>query len=69
MTEISAQVSQAQIAFDKASRDFKRVDNLYKDSGIVGTISKFKIAYEIAQQQLASAILITYSRLERQTTG
>lgn len=34
MTEISAQVQQARVAFDKAERDFKRSKNLYADTVI-----------------------------------
>jgi RND family efflux transporter MFP subunit len=71
MTEISAQVNQAQIAFDKASRDFKRVDNLYKDS--VASLEQFqnaRTAFEIAQQQLATANFnLAYSEIRATSNG
>ena len=52
MTEIQAQVQQAKIGLEKAMRDNKRAENLYKDS--VATLEQFqnsKTALEIAQQQ------------------
>jgi membrane fusion protein, multidrug efflux system len=42
MTEISAQVSQAKLAFEKAERDLKRVKNLYRDT--VATLEQFQDA-------------------------
>ncbi|MCW5911788.1 MAG: efflux RND transporter periplasmic adaptor subunit [Cyclobacteriaceae bacterium] len=55
-TEINAQVAQAELAFEKATRDFNRVQNLYKDS--VATLEQFQNArtgLEVAGQQLESA--------------
>jgi RND family efflux transporter MFP subunit len=56
LTEIEAQVAQAKLAFEKAKRDYKRVQNLYKDS--VATLEQFqnaKTGYEVSQQQLEAA--------------
>lgn len=56
LTEINAQVRQAQLAHDKASRDFQRVSNLYRDS--VATLEQFQNArtgLELAAQQLEAA--------------
>ena len=56
MTEIQAQVQQAKIGLEKAMRDNKRAENLYKDS--VATLEQFqnsKTALEIAQQQYNTA--------------
>jgi membrane fusion protein, multidrug efflux system len=49
MTEISAQVSQAKLAYEKAERDLKRIKNLYKDT--VATLEQLQdatSAYEAA---------------------
>jgi RND family efflux transporter MFP subunit len=51
-TEINAQVSQARLGFEKASRDFDRVTNLYKDS--VATLEQYqnaKTGLDVASQQ------------------
>lgn len=56
MTEINAQVTIARTAYDKASRDYARVLNLYKDS--VATLEQkenAETALEIAKQQYAAA--------------
>jgi RND family efflux transporter MFP subunit len=55
LTEIDAGLQQAQLAQDKAARDFQRVQNLYTDS--VATLEQLqnsKTALEFAKQQLAS---------------
>jgi len=55
-TEIDAQLQQAQLAHEKAQRDYQRTNNLYKDS--VSTLEQLqnaKTALDIAQQQLRSA--------------
>jgi RND family efflux transporter MFP subunit len=52
-TEINAQVQQAQLAVEKATRDYQRVQNLYTDS--VATLEQLqngKTALQQAQQQL-----------------
>jgi len=53
LTEISAQVQQARLAFEKAERDYKRTNNLYKDS--VATLEQLqntRTAVQLAQEQL-----------------
>lgn len=52
-TEIEGAVLQARAAFEKATRDYNRVSNLYNDS--VATLAQFqdaKTALEIATQQM-----------------
>ncbi|MEI6898701.1 MAG: efflux RND transporter periplasmic adaptor subunit [Bacteroidota bacterium] len=56
LTEITAQVTQATLAFDKAKRDYNRVSNLYRDS--VVTLEQFQNAgtgLDIAREQLTAA--------------
>jgi len=56
LTEISSQVNQTQIAFEKAARDYERVANLRKDS--VATLEQLqnsKTGLELARQQLIAA--------------
>lgn len=56
LTEIEAQVAQAKLAHEKAIRDFKRVENLYKDS--VATLEQFqnaKTGLEVAERQYEAA--------------
>ncbi len=56
LTEISSLVNQTRIAFEKASRDYERVENLQKDS--VATLEQLqnsKTGLELARQQLAAA--------------
>jgi RND family efflux transporter MFP subunit len=71
LTEINAQVNQAQIGFEKAQRDFKRAENLYRDS--VASIEQFqnaKSALDFAQQQLnAAKFNLTYSEIRSNTDG
>jgi len=53
-TEISAQVQQANLSYQKAERDYNRASKLYKDS--VATLEQLqnaKTAFQVAQQQLA----------------
>lgn len=55
-TEILAQVTQAQNAFDKAKRDFDRVSNLYNDSA--ATLEQYqnaKTGFEVSKQSLSIA--------------
>ena len=59
-TEINAQLQQAQLANEKAQRDYQRTQNLYKDS--VATLEQLqnsKTALQQAQQQLN---LLTFNR-------
>ncbi|MBX2896079.1 MAG: efflux RND transporter periplasmic adaptor subunit [Cyclobacteriaceae bacterium] len=56
LTEIEAQVAQAQLAFEKTTRDFNRTQNLYKDS--VATLEQYqntRTALEVATRQVESA--------------
>lgn len=56
LTEIEAQVAQARLSFEKATRDFKRVENLYRDS--VATLEQFQNArtgMEVVSRQLEAA--------------
>lgn len=56
LTEIEAQVAQARLAYDKAKRDFARIENLYKDS--VATLEQYqnsRTAMEVASRQLEGA--------------
>jgi len=71
MTEISAQVNQANIAVEKATRDFKRAEALYRDS--VATLEQFqnaRTALDMAQQQLIAARFnLGYSQIRATTNG
>lgn len=71
LTEISAQVSQAQLGFEKALRDYKRAENLYNDS--VATLEQFqnaKTGLDIATQQLnAAKFNLTYSEIRAVSDG
>lgn len=56
LTEINAQVQQAQLGFEKAQRDYQRANNLYRDS--VATLEQLqnsKTALDMARQQLSAA--------------
>lgn len=56
LTEVNAQLSQAELAFEKAARDFERTRNLYHDS--VATLEQFqdaRTARSLAEQQLTTA--------------
>ena len=55
-TEIEAQVGQAQLALEKARRDFTRAENLFRDS--VATLEQFqnaRTALDLAERQLSAA--------------
>jgi RND family efflux transporter MFP subunit len=56
LTEIEAQVAQARLSFEKATRDYLRVENLYKDS--VATLEQYQNArtgMEVASRQMEAA--------------
>ncbi len=56
LTEINAQVSQAELEFEKAKRNYERVSNLYRDS--VATLEQFqnsKTSLDIATKQIETA--------------
>lgn len=60
LTEINAQVQQAELNHEKAKRDFQRTKNLYADS--VATLEQLqnsKTALQLAQQQLN---LVSFNR-------
>lgn len=71
LTEISAQVSQAELGMEKAKRDFLRVENLYKDS--VATLEQYqnsKTAIDVAKATLNSARFnLEYSKIVAVTEG
>jgi RND family efflux transporter MFP subunit len=71
LTEIKAQVQQAQILLDKAQRDFNRAKNLYRDS--VATLEQFqnaKTGLEIAQQAYnAGAFNQSYAEIRASQAG
>ena len=52
LTEIDASVSQAKAGYEKALRDYNRVNNLYKDSVVTQTqLQDSKTALDVATQQ------------------
>lgn len=56
LTEINVQVSQARLGFEKATRDYERVSNLYRDS--VATLEQFqnaKTGLDVATEQYEAA--------------
>lgn len=71
LTEINAMVNQAKVQFEKASRDHKRVQNLYRDS--VVTLEQFQNAktnLEIQEQNLtAMKYNLNYSEIRAQADG
>jgi membrane fusion protein, multidrug efflux system len=60
MTEISAQVGQAKLAFDKAERDLKRVKNLYDDT--VATLEQFQNATSAYESALANKNIAEFNQ-------
>ncbi len=71
MTEIEAQATQAEIAVEKALRDLKRVENLYRDS--IATLEQFQnagTAVEIAKKSLQiAAFNVAYSEIRSPIDG
>lgn len=71
LTEIKAQVNQAELGYEKAKRDFTRAGNLYKDS--VATLEQFQnaqTALSIAQQQLdAAKFNLSFSEIRSVSAG
>lgn len=56
MSEIDAQVSQAELGFQKAKRDFERVKSLFEDEAATQTnLDDATTGFEVAQQQLQIA--------------
>lgn len=71
LTEIEAQVAQAKLAFEKAKRDFIRVENLHKDS--VATLEQYqnvKTGMEVAERQYDAANFNrSYSEIRAMSNG
>jgi len=71
LTEIKAQVNQAEEAFQKAERDLKRVQNLYKDS--VASLEQLQNAttgYNVSLQNAEIARFnLSYSEIRATTAG
>ena len=71
MTEIEAQATQAEIGVEKASRDLKRVENLYRDS--IATLEQFQnaeTAVEMAKKYLQIAQFnVAYSEIRSPING
>ena len=71
ITEIAAQVQQAELSLEKAQRDYQRVANLYKDS--VATLEQLqnaKTGVEIVKQNLQQvAFNQQYSKIYAPTDG
>jgi RND family efflux transporter MFP subunit len=71
LTEISSQVNQTQIAYEKAARDYGRFENLRKDS--VATLEQLqnsKTGLELAKQQLnAAKFNLQYSEIRATHDG
>lgn len=56
LTEIDAQVQQAQLGVDKAQRDYNRALNLYKDSvATLEQVQNAKTGLDLARQQVSAA--------------
>ncbi len=71
LTEIEAQVSQARLGYEKATRDYERVTNLYRDS--VATLEQFqnaKTGLDVATRQYEAAKFNrTYSEIRAVSGG
>lgn len=71
MTEISAQVNQATLAFEKARRDYQRVTNLYNDSVVTREMyENAGTALHLAETQLTAARFnLTHSEIRASENG
>lgn len=71
MTEISAQVQQARVAFEKAERDFKRVQNLYADTVVpLEQLQNANSAYQAAlEAKNIAEFNLQYSRIVAPANG
>jgi len=71
LTEVAAGVSQAQIAFEKAQRDYTRLQKLYADSVItLEQLQNAKTGLDIAKEQLNGAKFNqTYSEIRAISNG
>jgi multidrug efflux system membrane fusion protein len=61
MTEISAQVGQAKLAFNKSERDLKRVKNLYNDT--VATLEQMQDATSAYESALETKNIAEFNQL------
>lgn len=70
-TEISAQVQQTQLSFEKAKRDYERAQNLYNDSvATLEQVQNARTGYNIAQQNLQQVLFNQqYSRIYAPADG
>jgi len=56
LTEVNAVVAQARLGLEKAARDLRRAENLYKDSvATLEQVENARTAYELATTQLKAA--------------
>ncbi len=71
LTEINAQVAQAKLGYDKAERDYKRVQNLYTDSvATLEQLQNVKTALDVAKQYLTAAQFnLNYSEIRATANG
>lgn len=71
VTEIAAAVQQAQLAVDKATRDFQRAQNLYNDSvAALEQLQNAQTAKDMAIRQLTAAQFnLTYSQIRAKADG
>lgn len=71
LSEINAQVRQAEVAYGKAGRDLQRIENLYSDS--VSTLEQVQNArsiHELAEaQKLIAEFNLRHSRIEAPSNG
>ena len=71
LTEINAQVSQAQFGVEKSERDFKRVQNMFKDTAAtLEQMQNVTTGYDVAKQNLQIAKFNrTYSQIVAPMSG
>jgi len=71
LTEIDASLQQAQLAFEKASRDLQRLNNLYNDSvATLEQVQNAKTTRDLAAQQLNTARFNRqYSEIRAEANG
>ena len=71
LTEIDASLQQAQLAYEKASRDLQRLNNLYNDSvATLEQVQNAKTTRDLAAQQLNTARFNSqYSEIRAEANG
>ena len=71
LSEIRAQVNQAQIGLEKSTRDLKRAENLYRDSVVTLEVyQNAESAWEVARSQVQIANFnLEHSRIKAPTDG